>query len=208
MLDKKLARERRHADSYLLAEGLIDVKVVATHKVTPTRRPEQVRLRLDNEGMQLHADGSDKVTVIAEITDKNGNVKRLNNYYVKFFIEGEGKIVGGADIMANPVPVKWGSAPVLIQSTTKPGKIVITASVLFEGSQMPVSGKLELNSIASEYPLIFSQDEENAEVRTVKAVTTGKSDAEIELEKLRRELNQLKLKEVEQQQTDFGEKRN
>ena len=73
---------------------------------------------------------------------------------------------------------------------------------------MPVSGKLELNSIASEYPLIFSQDEENAEVRTVKAVTTGKSDAEIELEKLRRELNQLKLKEVEQQQTDFGEKRN
>lgn len=158
--------------------------------------------------MQLHADGSDKVTVIAEITDKNGNVKRLNNYYVKFFIEGEDSIVGGADIMANPVPVKWGSAPVLIQSTTKPGKIVITASVLFEGSQMPVSGKLELNSIASEYPLIFSQDEENAEVRTVKAVTTGKSDAEIELEKLRRELNQLKLKEVEQQQTDFGEKRN
>ena len=158
--------------------------------------------------MQLHADGSDKVTVIAEITDKNGNVKRLNNYYVKFFIEGEGSIVGGADIMANPVPVKWGSAPVLIQSTTKPGKIVITASVLFEGSQMPVSGKLELNSIAPEYPLIFSQDEENAEVRTVKAVTTGKSDAEIELEKLRRELNQLKLKEVEQQQTDFGEKRN
>ena len=136
--------------------------------------------------MQLHADGSDKVTVIAEITDKNGNVKRLNNYYVKFFIEGEGSIVGGADIMANPVPVKWGSAPVLIQSTTKPGKIVITASVLFEGSQMPVSGKLELNSIAPEYPLIFSQDEENAEVRTVKAVTTGKSDAEIELEKLRR----------------------
>ncbi|WP_294455547.1 glycoside hydrolase family 2 TIM barrel-domain containing protein [uncultured Bacteroides sp.] len=208
MLDKKLARERRHADSYLLAEGLIDGKVVATHKVTPTRRPEQVRLRLDNEGMQLHADGSDKVTVIAEITDKNGNVKRLNNYYVRFFIEGEGSIVGGADIMANPVPVKWGSAPVLIQSTTKPGKIVITASVLFEGSQMPVSGKLELNSIAPEYPLIFSQDEENAEVKTVKTVTTGKSDAEIELEKLRRELNQLKLKEVEQQQTDFGEKRN
>ena len=158
--------------------------------------------------MQLHADGSDKVTVIAEITDKNGNVKRLNNYYVKFFIEGEGSIVGGADIMANPVPVKWGSAPVLIQSTTKPGKIVITASVLFEGSQMPVSGKLELNSIAPEYSLIFSQDEKNAEVKTVKAVTTGKSDAEIELEKLRRELNQLKLKDVEQQQTDFGEKRN
>lgn len=33
-----------------------------------------------------------------------------------------------------------------------------------------------------------------------------KSDAELELERRRRELNELKLKEVEQQQTDFGEK--
>lgn len=208
MVDKKLTREKRKADVYLMAEGLIDGKVVATHKVMPARRAEQVRLRLDNEGMNLHADGSDFVTVIAEITDKNGNVKRLNNYYVKFFIEGEGKIIGGADVMANPAPVKWGSAPVLVQSTTKPGKIKITASVLFEGAQMPVSGELEINSVAPEYPLVFDSEEEKAEVKQTLIKDTGKSDAEIELEKLRRELNQLKLKEVEQQQTDFGEKRN
>lgn len=55
----------------------------------PARRAEQIRLRVDNEGIGLRADGSDFVTVVAEITDKNGNVKRLNNYYIKFFVEGE-----------------------------------------------------------------------------------------------------------------------
>ena len=171
----------------------MDGKVVATHKVMPARRAEQIRLRVDNEGIGLRADGSDFVTVVAEITDKNGNVKRLNNYYIKFFVEGEGRILGGANVLANPAPVKWGSAPVLIQSTTTPGKIKVRASVLFEGSQMPVSGELELTSSAPMYPLIFDKKDK-------------KSDAELELERRRRELNELKLKEVEQQQTDFGEK--
>ena len=76
----------------------------------PARRAEQIRLRVDNEGIGLRADGSDFVTVVAEITDKNGNVKRLNNYYIKFFVEGEGRILGGANVLANPAPVKWGSA--------------------------------------------------------------------------------------------------
>lgn len=208
MTDKKLTREKREADVYLMAEGLIDGKVVATHKVMPARRAEQVRLKVDNEGMALHADGSDFVTVIAEITDKNGNVKRLNNYYVKFFIEGEGRILGGENVIANPAPVKWGSAPILIQSTTKPGKIKITASVLFEGSQMPISSELELTSIPPEYPLAFNAEEKKAETEQTAIKSVEKSDTKIELEKLRRELNQLKLKEVEQQQTDFEEKRN
>ena len=208
MTDKKLTREKREADVYLMAEGLIDGKVVATHKVMPARRAEQVRLKVDNEGMALHADGSDFVTVIAEITDKNGNVKRLNNYYVKFFIEGEGRILGGENVIANPAPVKWGSAPILIQSTTKPGKIKITASVLFEGSQMPISSELELTSIPPEYPLASNAEEEKAETEQTAIKSVKKSDTKIELEKLRRELNQLKLKEVEQQQTDFEEKRN
>ncbi len=208
MIDKELTRNGHEADVFLLAEGLIDGKVVATHKVEPARRAEQIRLRLDNEGMNLRADGSDFVTVIAEITDKNGNVKRLNNYYVKFSIEGEGKIIGGSDVMANPAPVKWGSAPILVQSTTRPGKIKITASVLYKGSQMPVSGEIEINSIASMYPLIFDAKENDDTVKTTSSSVSDSSenDLKIEVEKLRNELNKLKLKEVEQQQTDFGEK--
>jgi len=143
---------------------------------------------------------------VAEITDKNGNVKRLNNYYIKFFVEGEGRILGGANVLANPAPVKWGSAPVLIQSTTTPGKIKVRASVLFEGSQMPVSGELELTSSAPMYPLIFDKKEEALPKPSESFSMDKKSDAELELERRRRELNELKLKEVEQQQTDFGEK--
>ena len=59
----------------------------------------------------LKADGSDFVTVVAAIADKNGNIKRLNNYYVKFHVEGEGRILGGANILANPAPVKMGDSP-------------------------------------------------------------------------------------------------
>ena len=63
---------------------------------------------------------------------------------MKFHVEGEGRLLGDASILANPAPVKWGTAPVLIQSTLKPGKIKVIASVLFEGSQMPTSAVLEL----------------------------------------------------------------
>ena len=141
----------------MLAEGLIDGKVVATHEVHPARRPEKLLLWIDNEGVDLKADGSDFVTVVAAVADKNGNIKRLNNYYVKFHVEGEGRLLGDASILANPAPVKWGTAPVLIQSTLKPGKIKVTASVLFEGSQMPTSAVLELESVPSEHPLLSGE---------------------------------------------------
>lgn len=87
-MNKKLSRQKKQADSYLLAEGLMDGKVVATHKVTPTRRPSKLLLWADDEKVQMKADGSDIVTVIAAIADENGNIKRLNNYEVKFEIEG------------------------------------------------------------------------------------------------------------------------
>lgn len=80
MVDKAFSRTQKQDDVYLLAEGLIDGKVVATHKVVPARRPEKILLWMDNEGTDLKADGSDFVTVVAAVADKNGNIKRLNNY--------------------------------------------------------------------------------------------------------------------------------
>lgn len=41
MVDKAFSRTQKQDDVYLLAEGLIDGKVVATHKVVPARRPEK-----------------------------------------------------------------------------------------------------------------------------------------------------------------------
>lgn len=206
MTDKKLTREKREGDVYMLAEGLLDGKVVATHKVYPARRASRIRLRLDHEGVNLRADGSDFVTVVAEVTDKNGNVKHLNNYYIQFSVEGEGRILGDASVMANPAPVKWGCAPVLVQSTTKPGKIKVRARVLFEGSQMPLSGELEIESCAPMYPLVFDRNEERCLTAFEKPLNMSeKGDMKLELERLRQELNEMKLKEVERQQTDFGE---
>ena len=209
MVDKAFSRTQKQDDVYLLAEGLIDGKVVATHKVVPARRPEKILLWMDNEGTDLKADGSDFVTVVAAVADKNGNIKRLNNYNIRFSIEGEGRLLGGPGVLANPVPVKWGTAPVLVQSTLKPGKIRITASVLFEGSQMPISGELEFESKPSVFPLVYDAADA-ARIPLGSALagqnTASKTDAEREVERLRKELNTLKLKEVERQQSEFGEK--
>ena len=209
MVDKAFSRTQKQDDVYLLAEGLIDGKVVATHKVVPARRPEKILLWMDNEGTDLKADGSDFVTVVAAVADKNGNIKRLNNYNIRFSIEGEGRLLGSPGVLANPVPVKWGTAPVLVQSTLKPGKIRITASVLFEGSQMPISGELEFESKPSVFPLVYdAADAARIPLGSASAGqnTASKTDAEREVERLRKELNTLKLKEVERQQSEFGEK--
>ena len=197
MVDKAFSRTQKQDDVYLLAEGLIDGKVVATHKVVPARRPEKILLWMDNEGTDLKADGSDFVTVVAAVADKNGNIKRLNNYNIRFSIEGEGRLLGGPGVLANPVPVKWGTAPVLVQSTLKPGKIRITASVLFEGSQMPISGELEFESKPSVFPLVYdAADAARIPLGSASAGqnTASKTDAEREVERLRKELNTLKLK--------------
>lgn len=208
MVGKKLSRESKGADVCMVAEGLMDGKVVTTYEVAPSRRPEKLLLWVDNEGTDLKADGSDLVTVVAAISDKNGHIKRLNNYFVKFAIEGEGRLLGGSEVMANPAPVRWGTAPVLVQSTLKPGKVKVTASVLFEGSQMPLSAEVEIETKPAPLPLIYTA----GEAAQISVVTIGsgqsagsKTFAEREVERLRKELNTLKLKEVERQQTEFGE---
>ena len=210
MDDKELSRQKRQKDVYLLAEGIMNGEVVATHKVCPARRPSKVILWLDNEGNDLEANGSDFTTIVAAIADKDGNIKRLNNYYIKFHIEGEGRILGGASELANPTPVKWGTAPIVVQSTLKAGKIRITASVLFEGEQMPISGVLEFESRPAEQKMIYCEKEATLLSKSAESslsVTTAKSDADIERERQISAANAERLKEVEKQQTDFGEKR-
>lgn len=212
MKDKELARKRKYEDTYLLAEGIMDGKVVATHKVFPARRPSRILLWADNENLSLEANGSDCVAIIAAIADEQGTIKRLNNYQIRFQIEGEGEGVGGADILANPRPVQWGTAPILVKTTTTPGKIKIRASVLLEGKQMPADGVLELETKPASTPLIYSQSENEkaAEQRQMQSRTASfesKGNCADELKKLQMELNQYKLKEVEKQQTDFGEQR-
>ncbi|MDH8701496.1 beta-galactosidase [Dysgonomonadaceae bacterium PH5-43] len=181
----------------MVAEGYIDGKLVASHTVTPAMRPTKVKLTLDNEGMNFYADGSDVVTLVASITDNNGNVKRLTNQSIRFEIEGEGHIVGNADIFANPAPLRWGTAPVLIKSTTKAGKIKVRASLMLEGSRTPTSAEIEIETLPPVIPTIYlpSEIDGNGEkVQNLKAKKTIKQSDSDE-----------RLREVEKQQQEFGE---
>ncbi len=206
---KKLYRNERHAEATIIAEGIIDGKVVVTTKKRPTNRRTKIKLELVNNDIDLVANGSDFVTIIASIVDDNGNVKRLCNDYIKFEIEGEGHIIGDSNIMANPKQVDWGTAPALIQSTTRAGKITVNASILKEGIHTPITGVLTFESVPATTPLLFNDivnkkkevtlDKKMAKTLNNKAIKTLKRKI-IDLEK---ELNNYKLKEVEKQQQIF-----
>lgn len=203
---KAMARSGKQADAYLLAEGLIDGKVVASDKRYASGQADRIVVRLDHEKIALKADGSDVVTVIAEIVDKRGTVKRLNNSSVRFELEGEGRLLGDASVGANPRQVVWGTAPVLVQSTTNPGKITVRASLQNPGQSRPLEGVLEFETVTNDQKEIFSASElsQSAVSQAVQNSSSNKSDLERENERLRKELNQLKVKEVEKQQTQFG----
>ena len=203
---KAMARSGKQNDAYMLAEGLVDGKVVVSHKRFPSGQADHIALRLDNEQVALKADGSDVVTVIAEVVDKRGTVKRLNNSSIHFEIEGEGRLLGDASTGTNPSQVTWGSAPVLVQSTVKPGRIRIVASMEKTGESRPLEGILEFESVINNQKEIYSEKElvSSGQSFVVTDRSVNKSDLERENERLRKELNQLKVKEVEKQQTQFG----
>ena len=186
----------------ITAEGIIDGKVVCTDRRMPSRRSTKLRLYVDEEGCQLTADGNDFVVVVAEVTDDNGNVRRLAKEEILFSVEGEGEIIGDASIGANPHAVEWGSAPVLIRSTRQAGKITVRATVLHPGTHAPTPAEITFESIAPIQPLCFEETTDNG--------VNGHSDLNGDIGKngkssnLTDEEKQQMLEEVQQQQADFG----
>ena len=199
MEDKALARSKRHDESYLLAEGLIGGEVVATHQVFPARRPTKIKLWIDDENVKMKADGSDMVTVIAAITDDDGNIKRLNNYAISFSIEGEGELVGNNQTFTNPRPVQWGTAPILVRSTGNAGTIKVKASVVLEGTHTPISEEIDILTEKSDYPMI-------ADIKEWEELNTNTKFRQTEMirndKRLKKSTNQS-LKDVEKQQAEF-----
>lgn len=181
----------------MLAEGIINGKVVCTQKKMPSRRSTKLRLRIDSQGVPLVADGSDFVVVIAEVTDDNGNVRRLAKENITFTIEGEGEIIGDGSINANPRTVEFGTAPVLVRSTSRAGKIRIKARVQFEGTHAPTPAEIEFESVDSELPSCYIE-QRMVPKSSVNPVNDTRKTVLTEEEK--RHL----LMEVEKQQTEFG----
>lgn len=189
----------------ILAEGLIDGKVAAVHKRTVARNVTNIKLSVDDEGMALVADGSDFIPVIASVTDQQGNVKRLNNLTIRFEAEGQGHIIGNRQNGANPRIVEWGTAPVLIRSTTTPGTIRIKAEPVWKGQVTPLGDVIEIESIPSPSKLVYS-DQPGLTIESTSPQSVDESETiqslRRELEKIRQELNLLKLEKVSQDQED------
>lgn len=182
----------------LVAEGIKNGKVVVTEKKMPSRRSTKIRLYADRMDKELIADGSDFIVVVAEITDDNGNVKRLAKENIQFTVEGEGRIIGDASIFANPRAVEWGSAPVLIQATNKPGKITVTARAAFGGAHAPTADTITIESVPAALPSCYT-DKSTTKAKTAAHTAQGGNQPEMSAEELK-----LTLDEVNKQQMDFG----
>ena len=181
----------------LVAEGIVGGKVVCRQQKMPSRRSTKLRLYADEMGRQLVADGSDFIVVVAEVTDDNGNVRRQAREHVTFTVEGEGAIIGDASIMANPREVEWGSAPVLVRSTHKPGKIRIIARPTFGGVHTPTPDTLVIESIAPPLPACHSE-ERSVAIPAARQPSVQSSPTMSDAQRRR------ELEEVERQQQDFG----
>ena len=181
----------------MVAEGIINGEVVCTMKRMPSRRSTKLRLYVDWENKPLVADGSDFVVVVAEVTDDSGHVRRMAKEHIRFTIEGEGVIIGDERIHANPRPVEWGSAPILVRSTRKAGKIRIKAEVEHPGTHAPTAAEIEFESIPASIPFCYA-DEANAVQVVKQGEATGQATQLSEEEKRRL------LEEVDRQQQEFG----
>ena len=181
-----------------VAEGIKDGKVVCTVEKMPSRRSTKIRIYADEMGKKLVADGSDFIVVVAEITDDNGNVRRLAREHVSFTVEGEGCIIGDASIAANPRQVEWGTAPVLIRSSHQAGPIRIIARSTFEGIHAPAADTLTIHSIPYEGKMCYQELMGTGTVSRQQPAGPVSSPALSPAE--RRKM----LEEVEQQQQDFG----
>ena len=184
----------------MVAEGFKDGKVVCTDQRMPSRRSTKLRLYVDDMGKPLVADGSDFVVVVCEVTDDNGHVRRLAKENIRFRVEGEGEMIDDGCINANPRAVEWGSAPILVRSTRKAGKIKIHAEVQFPGTHAPTPTDLEIESVPYTGPMLIGEGSKAVKGYKVQSAssTTGQHTEFSDEQKAKM------LKEVQDQQADFG----
>ena len=180
----------------MLAEGICADKVVCSDRRMPSRRSTKLRLYVDELGKKLVADGSDFIVVVCEVTDDSGNVRRLAKENIVFTVEGEGEIIGDTSINANPRAVEWGSAPLLIRSTRKAGKIKVHAEVQFPGTHAPTAADIELESIPAPFNQLLIPQQKKVVNTEIKQQDSHQDFTDEQKKKM--------LQEVEQQQSDFG----
>ena len=205
----RAGRSKNMEQEKMMVEGLIDGKVVTTTTKYPSKKEIKLVLEPDFDGTPFVANGSDIITVIAKLVDQNGNVKRLGEEEVVFEISGEGNMIAGNESWANPRRIEWGTAPCLIQSTINAGKITIKAHTLYEGENTALPTSITIESVSTSTPLLYT--EIGSTQTTSKMKSNEKTSEEVDqlntkIRQLQFELNQFKIKVVEDQQTKFENK--
>lgn len=185
----------------MIAEGLINGKVVCKQIKKYAERTTSIKLSVDSVGMGLTADGSDFIPVRATIIDNKGIIKVLGSEYVHFEIEGEGELIGGQMNTINPMKTQFGTATILVRAGIRPGKIKIRAySDGLKGDEIEISSK------SSGLPLLFNEEycKSSISLDAVggKQIVNQKSNntTNPDVEKLKEEINDMRLKMTSKEQ--------
>ncbi|SHJ10023.1 glycoside hydrolase family 2 protein [Pseudozobellia thermophila] len=122
-------KDLKFEEGKLVAKGIYaDGSTVRATRQTPGK-PHAVQLRLDTEGRQFVADGSDILMAYATVVDKNGTPVQDFKGKVTFSVQGDASVIGDkADINANPMFTEYGVAPALIKAGTTVGEVRVKAS--------------------------------------------------------------------------------
>ncbi len=115
------------------AIGKNDGKIVCTEEIHTTSTPASIRLNSDRDTIFANEQGAADIKI--EIVDSAGNIVPTANNLVKFFIEGEGTLIGvdnGNPIDHDSFKADYrkafnGLCLAIVQSTNKPGKIKLIA---------------------------------------------------------------------------------
>ncbi|WP_142688465.1 sugar-binding domain-containing protein [Chitinophaga polysaccharea] len=178
----------------MIAEGIINGKVVCREVKKYAERTTGIKLTVDSAGIGLSADGADLVPVRATITDNKGIPKVLASEEVHFEISGNGSLIGGTVNNINPMKTQFGTATILVRAGTQPGLITIKAYA--DGLK---SDAITIRSAPSPLPLLYS---ESAPAQPVLPAASMKENllTNTDLEKLKDENARLRQQMTSKEQ--------
>ncbi len=177
---RALHRSGHPEKAKIIADGFMGGQVVISQMVMPSMRSERIKLRIDSiASAGVVANGSDIVEIIASVEDERGYVKQLANEQIEFSILGEGTIIGGMEIGANPVRVIKGTAPLLLRTTTRAGKITVIARTYFGGVNSPRPDTLVFYTKSPAVKMLYRDEPKNVQASVSKGIEIPAiSDAE------------------------------
>lgn len=191
---RALHRSNKPEQCSLVADAYLDGEIVATARVMPSKRKEDIRLSMESGTVPV-ANGSDIVQIIASVTDKDGNIKRLTQEDICFEVEGEGVLTGDVSVGVNPVPTRWGEAVALVRTTHKAGKVKVRARIQHPALVFNPDTVIEFETVAPQRKLVYLEAPANVPV-----VNDFRSERS-----LNPNTNEIiqGLKQVEKQQSQF-----